>query len=125
MKEMIMSIAQHFGGVQKDSEAEHVHQPQQQQNQVAQQQSQQSTLQVAVVDIEVDKNMLDGEKDSDLEAEDARKKQKQTHPKVFELPDMTNQWANSPQLLQTTLDNSNGSNANLSPTEEEHATMYD
>ena len=74
-----------------------------------------------------DEAMSDGENSiTSNDSEDARKKQKQTHTKIFDLPGVTNQRADSPQLLQDAVDTFlDGSTDILSPTEEERASMYD
>ena len=136
MKQMIMSIAQHLGGVRTDMEKEtksqqsqsQQHQQQSSQSQHAEQQHQQSTLQTALANYTgADEAMSDGENSiTSNDSEDARKKQKQTHTKIFDLPGVTNQRADSPQLLQAAVDTFlDGSADNLSITEEERATMYD
>mgnify|MGYP000863630903 CR=1 FL=1 len=122
MKQMIMSIADHLGGVRSDQAQ--VSQSASTQAQVSQNTSQnqtQSTLQTAAAQAACDDTMSNDEDD------ESRKKLKQSHPKVFntEVPGFTNQRANSPQLLQTALDNSNGSDGNLSTSEEDLASMYD
>jgi hypothetical protein len=136
MKQMIMSIAQHLGGVRTDMEKEtksqqsqsQQHQQQSSQSQHAEQQHQQSTLQTALANYTgADEAMSDGENSiTSNDSEDARKKQKQTHTKIFDLPGVTNQRADSPQLLQDAVDTFlDGSTDILSPTEEERASMYD
>ena len=76
--------------------------------------------------------------DTDHNNSERRKFLKQAHPKVFNLqgqntdqqdsqvtPGITVNRANSPKLLHTAIDTSNGSTANLTPTAEEQAAMYD
>ena len=76
--------------------------------------------------------------ESDTENAQRRKFSKQTHPKVFDLqgqttdqqgsqvtPGITVDRADPPKLLHTAIDTSNGSTANLTPTAEEQAAMYD
>ena len=123
MKQMIMSIADHLGGVRSD-------QPQVSQSALTQaqasqnhrQQQSQSTLQAAVANTVGDTTMSNNDAD-----DDSQKKLKQTHSKVFntEVPGFTTQQANSPTLLQTALDHSNGSAGNLSNSDEDQASMYD
>ena len=149
MKDMIMSIAQHLGGVRND-QAQHGSQSatsQQQQSQqsmpsqqslLTQQQqsqqsthSQQSTLQQAVANFEGnDVTMSSEEKQAseDTTIDESRsKKPKQTHAKVFDIniPGVTTQRANSPILLHNVVDLSNGSDGNLSNSDEDQASMYD
>ena len=59
--------------------------------------------------------------------DDSRKKPKQTHTKVFQLdlPGVTNNRADSPTLLHTVVDFSNGSDGNPSQIEGDHASMRD
>ena len=103
-----------------------------------------SSLQAAANDagaasasVDMNEENCDGD-DSDSDNAQRRKFMKQTHPKVFDLqgqttdqqgsqvtPGITVDRADPPKLLHTAIDTSNGSTANLSPTAEEQAAMYD
>ena len=129
MKDMIMSIAHHLGGVPNAEAQPHVTPvvTQQQPSQVAPN----STLQAAAKANAGDVRMTDDEAESSSSDEDAdadsRKKPKQTHHKVFQLdlPGVTNQRADSPKLLQTVVDLTNGSDGNPPQSEGDHASMSD
>ena len=65
--------------------------------------------------------------DSDADDADSRKKPKQTHQKVFhiDLPGVTNNRADSPILLQSVVNISDGSDGNPSQSEGDLASMRD
>lgn len=135
MKTMIMSIANHLGGVRSDDtpnqnyDASQILTPPQTQSQqhsssIHQAQSTESNT---MSDIETDISFDDS---LGPNSDDSRKKLKQTHVQVFDTqastPNSTPKRANHPTLVQQqALVSSNGSENNLSISEEEIASMYD
>ena len=124
MKDMIMCIATHLGGVRTDQTTQlALQQYKMQRNE--QQQTMEST---EMEDISED-DTLDNEKGiEEDEIEVSRKKLKQTHLKVFDTQEdtgVTTNRANPPNLSLQAAESSNGSNGNHSISEVDLASMYD
>ena len=139
MKDMIMCIATHLGGVARNDPSSQPTQGQllnsplsqitsptyNQQNQHSQPQHDERNTNTAIVD----ETML-GDVDQGIEddTEASRKKLKQTHLQVFDTqltPGENTHRANPPNLLHNALDLSNGSIGSHSTDEVDHASMYD
>jgi hypothetical protein len=134
MKDMIMCIATHLGGVVRPPP-----QSQQSQDQLATQPTSQHSANTPSQS-QCTQETFDGMQSSETPMTDSathgnsnneatrRKKLKQTHLPVFDtqLPmgDSLNR-ANPPNLMQNASDTSNGSIGNHSPEEVDHASMYD
>ena len=145
MKDMIMCIANHLGGVRSENVAQlplsqNQNQAQQQsqnqsfgqnlsqsQQQWQQQNQQQNANQITNVSTAVDDDdMTDGEQTEDDEGDASRKKLKQTHLQVFDTQSSTGKkGANYPSLLQNASDHSIGSDGNHSIDAVDLASMYD
>ena len=124
MKDMIMCIATHLGGVRTDQTTQlALQQYKMQRNE--QQQTMEST---EMEDISED-DTLDNEKGiEEDEIEVSRKKLKQTHLKVFDTQEdtgVTTNRADPPNLSLQAAESSNGSNGNHSISEVDLASMYD
>jgi hypothetical protein len=134
MKSMIMSIANHLGGVQSDTTpsltgdtSSACTQPQTQcLNTNPSLQTTQSEVSNTMSDIETNESYNDMTEPTD---DESRKKLKQMHLQVFNTqatPTSTPIRANHPPLMQNNAsDSSNGSEQNLSISAEELASMYD
>jgi hypothetical protein len=135
LKSLIMSIANHLGGVRSDDDAQTPNENQSQNFSQPQTQYQNSNQSIQYTQSQESATMSDIESAPTYDTklgkllEDQRKKQKKTHTQVFdtqETPEPQKSRANHPNLMQNIAsDLSNGSDKNLSLNEEEIASMYD
>jgi chromosome segregation ATPase len=133
MKSMIMSIAHHLGGVITDSDTEPTEGNTKKSSQTHPQYPYDSTSipftksqeSASMSDIEISESF---DKKPTQVQDVNRKKLKHTHTQVFNTqatPEPPTQRANHPPLLPKAVDSSNGSDKNLSMSDEDIASMYD
>jgi hypothetical protein len=134
MKSMIMSIAEHLGGVRSDNTPHSQHDDDQSTvSQLTQSHQHSASINQTQSDdsntmSDIEETVLIDEKIALDSIADSRKKSKQSHTQVFDTqatPTLTPPRANHPNLTQHALVSSDGSDKNLPISEEDIASMCD